>query len=204
MFARCGLLLLCGLLCLPAVAQAPAGGEKVAANELIDAVDVLLHFAKFQRLTVIGAGDDPVTAKERAALERFIPAILAKNGLPVPTFKVVGNDTYGSELLRMIEQSEAPRYVLAIQSSRYDRQTGIDMIWFEAKLIDRTARKIVWKLSLPWRLVESQPNIRAEATASHLLISMSRSGLIRLPNAVPLDLKGQPIENHTVFASDIE
>ena len=200
---RRGLLLAGSLFCLGAHAAIPPFTEKKLPVEgPLDTFDLLLSIGTFQRPG--GGAIDPINAKQRAALERLIPAILAKNGLQLPVFKSVGNDAYVDEFLRQVEQVDSPRYVLSIQSVRYETSQAIQTVWFETKLIDRTVRKTAWTLRLGWRLVDSQPNIRAEETAGILLRFMAQDGLIKLSEGGPIDLKGRPIERHSVFATDFE
>ncbi len=200
---RRSLLLAGGWFCLGTHAAVQPFTEKMLpVDGPLGSFDLLLSIGTLQRPG--GGSMDPISAKQRAALERFIPAVLTQNGLKLPLFKSVGSDVYGDEFLRLVEQVDSPRYLLSIQSVRYEVSQGIQTVWFETKLIDRSARKTAWTLRLGWRLVDSQPNIRAEETAGILLRFMAQDGLIKLPDGGPIDLKGRPIERHSVFATDIE
>lgn len=197
------LLLAGGALCLAGCVTVPPFTEKkLAIDGPLDSLDLLLNIGSFQAAG--GASMNPITPKQRAALERFLPAILAKNGLQLPVFRSVGSGVYRDELLSMVEQVQSPRYLLAIQTDHLEVSAGVQTVWFQVKLVDRTVRQTAWTLHLGWRLEDKQPNLRAEETAGLLLSFMAQDGLIKLPAGKPVDLKGRPIENHSVFVTDIE
>lgn len=165
-------------------------------------LDILLHVGAFQSAMQSTAPQQPVSDGMRESLERLVPALFVKNGVRVKEFKSVSTTVYQAEMLRAVEQADAGRHLLLIESEKYRVGPHGSAILFEARMIDRKSRRSVWRASVEYVLEGKKPNARAEIFARDLLLSLAKDGLVVLPSDGPLDLKGKRIEDSPVWASE--
>jgi hypothetical protein len=162
---------------------------------------------------IVGMGDlqqtDSLYPETRAwyysqlkeALTRRLPEIFAANGIPVRSTKV-------SEKLNFDEPwgdaapDGGPSHYLVLNAYKIISGRNGQHLYFEASLWSAREQKKVWKAYPRLWLFVRQPLLRTQVMAAELLQNLRDDRVLTLPQAIPVDLAGEPITTYLIFTKD--
>jgi len=187
------------------LALASACAPYVRSEKVDPAARPVEALAVSVKLGHLGGTNLPVSTKQAyvsefaRAMQTRLPAILERNGVPVSAVDVQAG-AFGQKFLNP-RSGIPPSHRLELIAAQHVGGSNANYVQFEAELVDIKANRVVWKGLPQMGVVEKQPLIRTELVARDLLFALNRDGLIKL-SGDPLDLHGNPITVHAIWAED--
>lgn len=162
---------------------------------------------------IVGMGNaqqtDALSPEDRAwyssqlkeALEHRLPAIFAANGIPVRSTKVFEkldfDEPWGDAV-----PADGPSHYLVLNAYKIISGRNGQDLWFESSLWSARDQKKVWKSYPRLSLFTRQPLLRTQVMAAELMKNLRDDRMLTLPQAIPVDLAGEPITFYLIFTKD--
>lgn len=191
------------LVCLVKSASAASNSTVLAPNaKPVQDLAIIVGMGDLQQ-TDLSAPETPAwySSQLKEALTRRVPEIFAANGIPVRSIKVSEKLDFDEPWGDAAPDGGPSHYLVLNAYKLISGRNGQDL-YFEASLWSARDQKKVWKSYPRLALFAKQPLLRTQVMAAELMENLRDDRMLTLPQAIPVDLAGEPITTYLIFTKD--